>query len=351
MKMMQNRVPALLAAAAMLLAGQVIAQDEKEIVIEAEARVVETDETTIDQEMKEAEEHLAAAARRVAELSAQRLESYGDGRSFAIARSDKPRLGVNIGTDGGSGPVDGVSVVSVTPGSAADDAGLRAGDIIAAVNGETMRADSMEAANERLLDFMRGVEEGDTLKLEYVRDGKSATVEVEPRPVQNNMMVWTPDGHSFTMPRAIEVHPAPQVTDRFHYAFGGWRSGWGDMEVVELTEGLGRYFGTDEGLLVISAPKTNDFKLQEGDVIQSIDGRKPGSVDHCMRILASYQPGESLELKIMRDKRPETIRVSVPDTRTSALLPPLPPVAARPARAPLPPGMPPSGAPPAADRT
>jgi hypothetical protein len=112
------------------------------------------------------------------------------------------------------------------------------------------------------------------------------------------------------------------------------------MEVVELTEGLGRYFGTDEGLLVISAPKTNDFRLEEGDVIQSIDGRKPGSVDHCMRILASYQPGESLELKIMRDQRAQTLRVAIPETAET----PASSIAPLPAPQAVPPTVPPAGA-------
>lgn len=348
MKVIWNCAPALLAAVALLPGGQVRAQDENEVVVEEKARVVEKDETAFEKEMQEAEERLAAAARRVAELSQERLESYGDLRRFAFDGSGRPRLGVNIDGHDDSGPVEGVSIISVTPGSAADDAGLRAGDIITAVNGETMAAESTEGANQRLLDFMRGVEEGDTLELEYLRDGKSRRVELEPRAVPDNMRVWEPDGGSFRMPRAVEVHPAPQVVERFRYAFGGWQNGWGDMEVVELNEGLGRYFGTDEGLLVISAPKANDFKLMDGDVIQSIDGRKPGSVDHCMRILASYQPGESLELVIMRDKRRETLRVSVPDTRTGALVPSAPALAALPTRPLRPAVAPPAEALPAA---
>jgi S1-C subfamily serine protease len=338
----------MLAAIAVLHAGPAIAQDESKVVVETETRLVELDAAALDAEMKEAEERLAAAARRVAELSQERLETYGQGRRFAFDGSDRPRMGVNIESHDTSGPVEGAQIVSVTPGSAADEAGLRAGDVITAVNGESMRAETMKVASQRLLDFMRGVEAGDTLQVSYLRDGKARSVELEPRPVPDNMRVWAPDDGSFTMPRAIEVHPAPQVVNRFQYAFGGWRSGWGDMEVAELNEGLGRYFGTDEGLLVISAPRANDFKLMDGDVIQSIDGRKPGSVDHCMRILASYQPGETLELVIMRDKRKETLRVTVPDSRMSALEPIVAPRAAVPARRALPAAAPPAATAPAA---
>ncbi len=332
-----------LSAAALLLAGQAYTQDESGPVGDERAPMPDADHYA--QEMKEAEEQLADAARRVAELSAERLDQFGDERDFMYEISDKPRLGVNIAADGGPGPVEGVGVQSVTPGSAADDAGLRAGDVITTINGESLNAGSQQVATDRLLDFMRGVEEGDSLTVEYLRDGKLESVEIVPRPVANNFVFWTPNGGNFTMPRAPEVHPAPVAVDRFRYSFGGWRDGWGDMEIVELTEGLGRYFGTDEGLLVISASQSNDFKLAEGDVIQSIDGRKPNSVDHCMRILASYQPGESLELKIMRDKEPQTIRVAIPEERMGSATPETPvpaetPRAASPARAPAPPKSP-----------
>lgn len=322
-----NGSRAALVAAALIaagtFAGYAAAQDKKEdvVIVEERTRVVEPGDEEFSRQMKEAEEQLALAARRVAELSAERLERY-DGKRYMYDLGEQPRLGVNIGADDGDAAVEGVSVVSVSPGSAAEDAGLRAGDLITAVNGESLAADTQEEANKRLLDFMRGVEEGDTVAVTYRRGNSSATVDVEPRPVPGTkMFVWAPDGRNFSMPRPPEVVPAPVVVDRLRYGFGSWAGAWGDLEVVELTEGLGRYFGTDEGLLVISAPRSSDLKLEEGDVIQSIDGRKPGSVDHCMRILASYQPGETLKLEIMRDKRRETLRVAIPDTRTSRAAP------------------------------
>ncbi len=319
MKVWTRIMPAVPVAAALLFAGPATAQQERVV---ASEEFIELEDAEFAEKMRMAEERLAEAARQVAELSASRLDNYGGSQRFEFQFSDRPRLGVNIETLGDDGPVEGVSIVSVTPGSAAADAGLRAGDVLTAVNGESLAAGSMKAANTRLLDFMRGVEEGDKLKIEYLRQGKAASVDVEPRRMENNVFVWAPEGKNFTMPHMPEVAPAPVVVERFRHAFGGWHSTWGDMEVVELSEGLGRYFGTDEGLLVVSAPKSNAFKLEDGDVIQSIDGRKPTSVDHCMRILSSYQPGESLELAVMRNKRRETLSVTIPDTRTGRLATP-----------------------------
>src|SRR5690606_35979460 len=43
-------------------------------------------------------------------------------------------------------------------------------------------------------------------------------------------------------------------------------SAWGEMELVTMTGGLGRYFGTEEGLLVIRGPSDESIGIEEGDV-------------------------------------------------------------------------------------
>ena len=299
-------------AAVLLLAGQVAAQSaEEERMAKMEAR-----EAEFTQQMRKAEEELAEAAQRVAELSQERLGALQQVRKFEFDFSNKPRLGVNIESEEEGGPVEGVAILSVTPGSAADDAGMRAGDIITAVDGTSLTAESSKDANMVLLKIMKVVEEGDQLDVEYLRDGKVGTVQIEPRVVPMNAYAWISEGGDVKMPNMPEFNVSPESIEKFRFSFGGWRGGWGDMEVVELTEDLGRYFGTDSGLLVISAPASNAFKLQEGDVIKNIDDREPSSVNHCMRILGSYQPGEKLVLNILRDKKPMKLEIEIPDDRT-----------------------------------
>ena len=109
-----------------------------------------------------------------------------------------------------------------------------------------------------------------------------------------------------------------------YFWIGGDRN-FGDMEMVKLTEQLGTYFGTSEGLLVVRAPSNEDLMLQDGDVILNIDGREPTSVEHAVRILGSYQAGEELTLEIMRDQRRRTIEIVMPDNRRSWSNPPLAP--------------------------
>jgi len=156
-----TKLLALLAAA--LAAGPAFGQqsgDELEArMIEAEARLVaqeaevvrqvevekriEADEAEV--RMREAERRLAEAARQVADLSMAQLPRME--RLERMIRAGRgPVLGIMI-SPGSEEPVEGVEVLAVTPGGAAEEAGLSAGDVITSVNGEPLTAESGMAAN------------------------------------------------------------------------------------------------------------------------------------------------------------------------------------------------------------
>ena len=263
-------------------------------IAEVQLRGVEEQRGVYEVQMREAEERLAEAARKIAELSTSNLPTIVD-IERRIHMDGRTVLGITIASDDGAGPVEGVTVRGVSPGGAAADAGLQSGDIITAVNDESLTADDDEQANSKLVDFMSGVEEGDILEVEYLRNGKQASVEVKPREMSALAFAFGRGGRNFSM----QVAPNAPDFDFSRFAWVSDGSGWGHMEMVSLTERLGTYFGTDEGLLVVRAPDDESLKLEDGDVIQSIDGREPRSVSHAMRILGSYQSGEQLELQIM----------------------------------------------------
>ena len=102
----------------------------------------------------------------------------------------------------------------------------------------------------------------------------------------------------------------PRMPDMNFEFFG---SPWGDLEVVSLNPDLGEYFGTKEGVLVVKAPADSSLPLKGGDVILSIGGRKPTSPSHAMRILRSYEPGETVALDIMRKQKRVTVSWKVPE--------------------------------------
>ncbi|MDH3273787.1 MAG: PDZ domain-containing protein [Gammaproteobacteria bacterium] len=343
-------------ALVLLLAGQAVAQTEekekqaelqkvqqREALVQTELKEkqvalqkVQEREALVQEKLEDAERQMAEAARTIAELTSERLPQLRQiERRIEIINDGRPRLGVTIGNRDNKGPVEGVSVMAVTPGSASDAAGIRAGDILTSINDESLSAASAQEATERLLDFMEGVEEGDTLDVEYLRDGKVGSVEVEPKPSDVNVFSFNgrPGGPSMrSMPH--DLHIAPKIVQglRNDFDFRWIGSSWGDMELVELNEGLGKYFGTDSGVLVVSAPESDVLKLEDGDVIQKIDGREPNSVSHALRILNSYQAGESLEIEVYRDQKRRKLEITMPDDRTSMFL--RAPVEIKPARVP-----------------
>lgn len=267
-----------------------------------------------ERQMYEAERRLAEAARQIADLSYRRLPEMTGMRRVEIIRSNRAVLGVNIGANDDSGPVEGVRIAGVSPGGAADEAGLRSGDIISAVNGQSLAVSSGPEATRSLLKFMVGVEPGDVLDVDYLRNGKVESVEVKPRVMGGQAYALDSPEFDIHIAPGAPMAPGAPFASSFALIDAG---GWGDMEMVPLTEDLGRYFGAREGLLVVRAPHEDALKLQDGDVIQSIGGRTPNSVSHAMRILGSYQGGESLDIVIMRDKRKQTLKIDMPDHRTS----------------------------------
>jgi C-terminal processing protease CtpA/Prc len=310
----------------MLAASAAVAQNS-----DADREAYEVRVEEIEAQLRQEEERLAEAAARIAELSSQRLPAVVD-IERRVRFGNRPMLGVTIGSEDGSdgdGPVEGVTIRGVSPGGAAAEAGLRSGDVITAINDESVSAATDEAAGRKLLDFLEGVEEGDTLDVEYLRGGKAATVEVKPRLMRDQVFAFGP-GSGNVMMRAL---PAPAAPGAPMFSFFLGDGGWGDMEMVSLTTDLGRYCGTDKGLLVVRAPSDDNLKLRDGDVIQRIDGRDPTSVSHAMRILASYQGGETLEMEIMRDRKREKLSIEVPDNRRGFLAP-APAIAPTPATAP-----------------
>jgi len=171
----------------------------------------------------------------------------------------------------------------------------------------------------------------DTIDIELRRDSQELVLGVKTRDQEAQAFTFFGDGANLDFDFRAD---APMVW------FGPARP-WGDMELVELSPGLGRYFGTDSGLLVVRAPSDPALKLEDGDVIRRIGGREPGSVSHAIRILRSYEEGEELELEIMREKRSRKLAVQIPASQGAlAPLPHLPslpvirPPAAAPERAP-----------------
>lgn len=259
----------------------------------------ERDEAAAAKQLAEARARLEAAAREVAELS---MKAHGPGdrqvlRMMVGGEGRKAMIGVSLDTEA---PAGGARVASVSPGGPAADAGVLAGDVIIALDGKSL-ADARE-----LTKAMVGVEPGQKLKLDLRRDGKPVKVVVVARPLGRMMLMGGPEGMHPPMPPMPHLPGMPQIHME-KWLLGGF----GDAEFATLSPRLGRYFGADKGVLVTRAPK--DLGLEDGDVITAIGGREPLSGPHAMRILRSYQPGEEIEFRILRDRKAQTVKVKAPE--------------------------------------
>lgn len=248
----------------------------------------------LEEQLEAARRKLDEAAREVAELSAQL--SIPLVQKFATFNGPFGRAIIGVQLDPASGK-DGAHVVSVSPGGPAAEAGIRAGDVIVALNGTGVTG---EDASRQVTRILRDVKPEDKLNVRVLRDGKSRDFMVTVRP--------GPGAIAFErLPQLPDVPPMPTWNSMFMV-----QGPLSDMELATLTPQLGKYFGTDKGVLVVRAPQDGVLKLEDGDVILAIDGREPNSGSHATRILGSYQPGEKITLRVVRQHKTVDLETTVP---------------------------------------
>jgi C-terminal processing protease CtpA/Prc len=252
-----------------------------------------------ERKLNDARKRLDEAAREVADLSRQISEDAMPQVAHIMSRmGSRSMLGVNIGSNRDQKRKDGVEIVSVSPGGPAAEAGLKAGDVIVAINDKPLKQEGSDSPHEKLLAAMREVKPEEKVKVRYLRDGKAASATVVARRTDS----------MFTMPLRMQGFEPPAT-----FAFMRSRGIFGSAELVALTPKLGQYFGTDKGLLVVRAPADSRLQLEDGDVIVDIDGRVPTSASHAVRILSSYQPDEKLKLNVVRMKKRMTFDITIPE--------------------------------------
>ncbi|HEX4389874.1 MAG TPA: PDZ domain-containing protein [Steroidobacteraceae bacterium] len=248
----------------------------------------------LDKQLEAAQKRLEQAASEVARLSTQ-LSSH-------VVEQVMPTLGMGHGIIGVQlEPVaDGVGarVKEVSPGGPAAEAGIRTGDVIVALNGTDLKGP--EPAREAVR-VLHDVKPDSHVSVRVLRDGKTRDFTVTARAAPElfagrDMPYFNFDFSDF-----------PDFSDALA------RRSLMDMELATLTPRLGSYFGSDKGVLVVRAPANGALQLEDGDVILAIDGREPTSGSHATRILRSYQPGEKLTLRIIRQRKTLQLEETVPE--------------------------------------
>ena len=272
--------------------------------------------------------------------------------------------------------VDAARVEQVIPGSPADRAGIREGDVVVRLNGRTATATAIDDLREHL-------GRGDTVRLRVRRDGREeerVVVAAErPRRLVYRDGGDLPDG-VVVLPRGDERivirmdtlaenmdslltrmdslrvhlrrHAGDSIVIRMDTMMRVWRNGMAralpragetlerlggearmlpymfefgarsiaGAEFAEMNAGLGRYFHTSEGLLVLQvSPETPAARggLQPGDVVVEANGRRVADVGDLREAFARGQ-GQEVRLNVIREgeRRQLSVRWDPLDCRT-----------------------------------
>ncbi|GJM09775.1 MAG: hypothetical protein DHS20C11_20510 [Lysobacteraceae bacterium] len=312
---------------------------------------------------QEAQERARAMTERQREMSERQRELRDRSFGYSYSFGNRAVIGIVMSEDTDS---NGVRLAGVTPGSAAAEAGLKTGDQIVAVNGE--RVDDQKYAKVALAEanaLIGELEEGDVVTLTYLRNGDEMEAELEARTMNRSDFAviaprapfgdgdiefhegdwqfyseeWEAFGEqwqdfaeqyaelaadaaqnwsfqvmpSAPVPPSAPVAPVAPVLAIPDFMVLG--RGWQGLELSELNPDLGRYFGTDSGVLVVAADGLDTIDLRGGDVIIDVEDEPVETPRDVMRQLRSVDPGDEFTMRIMRDRDRITIDAIAPGLR------------------------------------
>jgi S1-C subfamily serine protease len=331
-------------------------------------------DAAIQQQMAELQTRMNALADRIATLS---LKLGNDASASALrylADDKRGMLGMAV-----TPATRGLQVGAVTPGGPAERAGLQAGDTITAVDGQPVG--SLDVASEAALREARA---GKPIELTVDREGMSHMIRVTPERMQPQdwqatvraaqeaarqatASVQSPEfrrqlQHSIdaAMKSAADAIKDASVASaaavragRDSRAWGAILSPWWGLNLAPLNPGLGSYFGTDRGVLVLSRDDRRFPGLQAGDVITAVDRASVMQPEDVLRNLRGSKGDRRVRMTIHRHGKTVMVAMQAPPPWNLVppppppwnLVPPPPPPAPPYVKTPTPPPPPSIGAP------
>jgi serine protease Do len=194
-------------------------------------------------------------------------------------------LGTNAITLKELGAPYGVVIEGVQPGSPAEKAGLKGGDVITAVNGQPVKSGN-DLVNPISLAAI-----GSKVKINYVRDRtqKETSAVVEDR-----------------------THVFPNAAGRMGEQPGESAPPEFGLHVQELTPDRGRQIGMDgtKGVMVSEvepASFADDLGFARGDVIVEVNRESVATVDEYRKAVAKLKPGNNVVFKVMRRQDSDSV--------------------------------------------
>ncbi len=190
-----------------------------------------------------------------------------------FSNEQSPSLSRTYGAEGG------VFVLRVVEDGPAEDAGMKAEDIIVSVAGN--KIDS----GEKLIEVVAAINVGDTVPINVVRDGKTVTLDVT---IADRQKLY---------PEQAEVQLDPQDAEEASVRFG--------LTVQEIDpQRRERMRLEDRGGVLITKVDPNSFAedigLLEQDVVLEVNRKPVDSIGDLRAIQKSLKPGSDVAFKLLR---------------------------------------------------
>ena len=246
----------------------------------AEAPAEERSE--LKEKLDQAREEVDRAVSKLADLLQEKMEQAPEGGFTEwLGRALGAELGVAISPRDEEG---GVLLEGVSPGSGAEQAGLKAGDRLVMIDDVRLDEPGGRAA---LLEHMKAVKPDQEVTLWVLREGETerVTVVAQSRTKEIRGLL---DGIDLDFD--LDMDGIEAMGRRFEAT--------SVPRLVDLDAGLGAYFGVDQGVLVLNAPENT--ALRSGDVLLSVDGETVTSARQARRALADAE--QTVKAEVMRQK-------------------------------------------------
>lgn len=240
----------------------------------------------------------------------------------ADGRMEKSRTFLGVVTEETKG---GVLVKSVTPGSAADKAGLKADDVITKFDGKKI------GTPQELYDAVTAKKGEDVVKINFDRDGKGKSVKATLQEKKESTMSFsmkTPQGgRTFVVPHAPRPPKAPGAP-------GAPGAPTWELELEKLRDLEGMNFGENFlfsrglklGLKIQDTEESNGVKVlevEEGsagekagikkdDIVTEIAGKPVTNTDEAREILAENRDKTAYTIKAKRAGSVMSFDVKIP---------------------------------------
>jgi serine protease Do len=211
------------------------------------------------------------------------------------------------------GQAAGVVIESVRTGSPAEKSGFKAGDLVLEFDGDQVRS------TRQFTRLVRETPPGRTVNAVVVRDGSKQTLQVVPQVTGD----FVTDAREAAR-RGLALRVRPEVRRDFNVDRDALRRGALGrpslgVTVTPLGSQLAEYFGVKEGALVSgveSGSAAADAGLKAGDVITAVAGRSVTTARDLTEAIRRAEPGSAVDISVTRDRKPLTLKATIPGRPT-----------------------------------